>query len=83
MAGKKDLPRLSKGDLAGLDKDTVALLLWAQDQGARLRKTKEGHVFVYAPDGVRSTSVAPKGKKQNRGGKNTLANIRNLFKEKS
>lgn len=72
---------ITRSDLKHFDKQVQDLLLWAQSQGARVRLTKNGHAFVYAPDGERTTTVPPKSKKQNRSGENTVAAVRRLFKK--
>lgn len=70
---------LTKKDLSGFDREVIALLLWAQDQGGRIRITNNGHAFVYGPENGPTTTIAPKGKKQNRGAENTRANLSRIF----
>ena len=76
----KPAKHLTRKDLAGFDKDAIELLLWAQDQGARLRVTKKGHCLVYAPDGESTATVPPNFKSVNRGGSNARAAVSRLFK---
>lgn len=70
---------LKAKDLKGFDAESRKLLLWAQEQGARLRVTANGHCFVYGPDG-RTASVPPNLKSRNRSSQNSRAGIYRLFK---
>jgi hypothetical protein len=79
----KPIPHVTRADLRGFDGESTRLLLWAQDQGARVRVTRRGHAVVYAPDGVRTATVPPNLKSINRGKKNTQADIARLFKKES
>lgn len=72
--------RLSRKDLKAFDREAADLLLWAQDRGARVRVTKNGHAVVYAPDGEGTATIPPTFKKVNRGGKNAQSAVRRLFK---
>jgi hypothetical protein len=70
---------LTSRDLRGFDEESRKLLLWAQEQGARLRITANGHCFVYGPDG-RTTTVPPNMRSGNRSAQNSRAGVRRLFK---
>jgi hypothetical protein len=74
--------RVTRADLKGFDKESTRLLLWAQDQGARIRVTKRGHAVVYAPDGVSTTTVPPNLKSVNRGRKNAEAALSRILRKK-
>lgn len=79
----KEVAPVTRQDLRGFDGESTRLLLWAQDQGARIRITKNGHAVVYGPDGVKTTTVPPNLKSVNRGAKNAQAGIARLFREDS
>lgn len=70
---------LTSRDLRGFDSESRKLLLWAQEQGGRLRVTSNGHCFVYGPDG-RSTTVPPNMRSANRSAQNCRAAVKRLFK---
>lgn len=72
--------QVSRSNLKGFDGEATRLLLWAQEQGARVRVTKRGHAVVYGPDGVKTTTVPPNLKSINRGAKNAQAGVARLFK---
>lgn len=74
---------MNRQDLKGFDKESTELLLWAQGQGARIRVTKGGHAFVYAPDKTSSTTVPPNLKKGNRSAQNARAQIAKMFGKKA
>lgn len=78
----KDIDPITRADLKGFDGESTRLLLWAQEQGARIRITKRGHAVVYAPDGVSTTTVPPNLKSINRVAKNAQAGVARLFKKK-
>lgn len=82
MSGEKEVGRITKADLRGFDSEATRLLLWAQDQGARVRITKGGHAVVYGPDGISTTTVPPNLKSLNRSSKNTKAQVNRLFRNK-
>lgn len=72
--------RLTRKDLKAFDREAANLLLWAQERGARVRVTKNGHAVVYAPDNQSTATVPPTFKKVNRGGKNAQSAVKRLFK---
>jgi len=72
--------RVSRSDLKGFDGEATRLILWAQEQGARVRISNRGHAIIYGPNGG-SASVSSKSKARNRAGKNNAAGVRRLFKE--
>lgn len=76
----KEFPKVTRGDLRSFDGEATRLLLWAQDQGARIRITKRGHAVVYSPDGVSSTCVPPNLKQANRSAQNARAGIARMFR---
>lgn len=69
---------VSKRDLKGFDKESAELILWAQEQGARIRVSSRGHAIVYGPNGG-SAAVSPNSKSVNRAAKNNRAGVRRLF----
>lgn len=71
---------VSRKDLRGFDGEATRLLLWAQDQGARIRISKRGHAIVFGPNG-RSTTIPPNMRSGNRSAQNARAAIARLFKE--
>lgn len=73
---------VTRGDLRHFDGEAVRLILWAQEQGARVRISKRGHALLYGPNGA-TASVPAKSKGANRSRRNTQADVRRLFKENS
>lgn len=73
---------VSRSDLKGFDGEATRLILWAQEQGAQVRISKRGHALILGPNGG-TAGVSPKSKSNNRSAKNTLADVRRLFKENS
>lgn len=80
MAKRDKLPRLTRADLRGFDREAQKLLLWAQDQGARIRVTRRGHAVVYAPNGQTET-VPPNLRTGNRSAQNARAGVTRLFRK--
>lgn len=75
-----DLPPVTRADLRKFDGESTRLIIWAQDQGARVRISKRGHAIIYGPSGG-SASVSSKSTSQNRAGKNNRAGVTRLFRE--
>lgn len=75
----KHFKLVTKADLKGFDKEAQELLLWAQEQGARIRVSNRRHALVYGPDGVSSTSVARNMKSHCRTAHNARAAVARLF----
>lgn len=72
--------RLTRNDLRGFDQASRDLLLNAQDQGARIRITRNGHAVVHGPYGL-STTVAPNLTYANRTAKNAKAGIARVLRK--
>lgn len=75
-----ETPKVSRADLRHFDGEATRLILWAQDQGARVRISKRGHAILYGPNGG-SASVSSKSTSHNRASKNNAAGVRRLFKK--
>lgn len=73
---------VERRDLRSFDDDAVKLLLWAQEQGARIRITRKGHAIVYAPGGG-SACVPPNLRQANRSAQNARAGVARLFRKDS
>lgn len=71
---------VTRADLKHFDGEATRLILWAQDQGARIRISRRGHALVYGPNGG-SAAISPKSKGLNRSSKNTSADVRRLFRK--
>lgn len=74
--------KVNRADLRHFDGEATRLILWAQEQGARVRISKRGHALLYGPNGA-TASVSSKSKGANRASKNNEAGVRRLFKEES
>lgn len=72
--------KVGRADLRHFDGESTRLILWAQDQGARVRISKRGHAILYGPNGG-SAAVSSKSKNNNRADKNNAAGVRRLFKK--
>lgn len=72
--------KITRSDLRHFDGEATRLILWAQEQGARVRISKRGHAIIYGPDGG-SAAVSSKSKGHNRSSHNNAAGVRRLFKK--
>lgn len=77
MSGEE---KVTRADLRHFDGEATRLILWAQEQGARVRISKRGHAILHGPNG-RTASISPKSKSSNRAGKNNTADVRRLFRD--
>lgn len=71
---------VTRSDLRHFDGEATRLILWAQEQGARVRISKRGHAILHGPGGT-SASVSSKSKSGNRASQNNAAGVRRLFKK--
>lgn len=71
---------VSRKDLKGFDKTAVAVILDAQERGARIKISKRGHAIVYGPNGG-TAAVSRHSKGANRSAQNTRADVERLFKK--
>jgi hypothetical protein len=71
---------VTRGDLRHFDGEATRLILWAQEQGARVKISKRGHAIIYGPNGG-TAAVSSKSTGRNRSSQNTAADVRRLFKE--
>jgi len=74
--------RVGKGDLRGWSTEAVEVILWAQEQGARVRISKRGHAILLGPDG-RTSSVARSLPRNCRASLNAWADVRRLFRDEA
>lgn len=72
--------KVGRADLRHFDGEATRLILWAQEQGARVRISKRGHALIYGPNGG-TAAVSAKSKHNNRSSKNSQADVRRLFKK--
>lgn len=80
MSPEGDAPKVTRADLRHFDGEATRLILWAQEQGARIRISKRGHALVYGPNGG-SAAISPKSKGHNRSSHNTKSEVSRLFKK--
>lgn len=71
--------QLGRADLKGFDREAQDLILWAQDQGGRVRVSNRTHAIIYGRDGE-SAAIARKMKSQGRTYLNSKAAVRRLFR---
>lgn len=71
---------LGRADLRLFDRKAQDLLLWAQEQGARIRVSRRGHAIILAPNGG-TAAIARKSKAPNRAAKNAQADVKRLFRD--
>lgn len=71
---------VTRADLRKFDGEATRLILWAQEQGARVRVSKRGHAIIYGPNGG-SACVSSKSTSYNRASKNNRARVNRLFKK--
>ena len=71
---------VTRADLRGFSTEAKRLIMWAQEQGCRVRISKRGHAIILAPDGVRTASVARDIALSNRAGQNARADVRRILK---
>lgn len=72
--------RITKQDLRNFDDAATQLILWAQEQGARIKISNRRHAVILAPDG-RTACVPRNLRLANRSAQNARAGVRRLFKE--
>lgn len=72
--------RIGKTDLRNFDNAAKELILWAQDQGARIKISNRRHAVILAPNG--ETSCVPRNLRlANRSAQNARAGVKRLFKD--
>lgn len=71
---------IGRADLKAFDRQAQDLILWAQEQGARIRVSRRGHAIIMAPNGG-TAAIARKSKAPNRAAKNGAADVKRLFRE--
>lgn len=82
MSPDGDTPKVTRADLRHFDGEATRLILWAQEQGARIRISRKGHALVYGPKGG-SASISQKTRGRNRSSHNTKSEVSRLFKKGS
>lgn len=70
---------VGKSDLRGWSTESVQVILWAQEQGARVRISSRGHARLLGPDG-RTAGVAAKLPRATRASLNAWADARRLVR---
>ena len=72
--------RVTRNDLKGWSTESIEIILWAQDNGARVQISNRGHAKLLGPSG-RTSGVSKKLPRSSRASLNAWADARRLVRD--
>lgn len=75
-----ELQKVTRADLKRFSGEATDLIMWAQEQGCRIKISNRNHAVVLAPDGEGTACVPRNLRLANRAAQNARAGVKRLFK---